>query len=131
MNPNEAAKKMSECKLPVGDYVPSYLSIDYGGLQISLVRQLPFRRPAPRLGTQRRTLLASRSARTSRSCWTSRTSRRCCSPVPPPTRPVKLGDEVSVKAVLIDPKLDIMIRRLDDPSKNEEGDGQVSARERK
>jgi hypothetical protein len=34
--PGEKEEKVSECKLPVGDYVPSYLTIEYGHLRIGL-----------------------------------------------------------------------------------------------
>jgi hypothetical protein len=45
---------------------------------------------------------------------------------------IKLGESLEVKAVLVDPKLDMMIRRLEDttPKRTNSADGQASGNER-
>jgi len=45
---------------------------------------------------------------------------------------VKLGESLEVKAVLVDPKLDMMIRRLDDatPKRTKPTDGQAAGDQR-
>jgi hypothetical protein len=115
MNPGDAAKKTSECKLPVGDYLPSYLTIDYGGLQISLSDNYHAEGHSRDMRRGRPYTIQIREDKPFVLDFSNKPAVLFASPAT--DRPVKLGDEVSVKAVLIDPKLDIMIRRMDDPSK--------------
>jgi hypothetical protein len=114
-DPAEARKKLTECKLPVGDYLPSYLTIDYGGLQISLSDNYHAEGHARDMQRSRPYTFHIRADKPFVLDFSNKPAVIFASPAT--DRPVKLGDEVRVAAVLVDPKLDIMIRRMDDPSK--------------
>jgi hypothetical protein len=101
--------------LPVGDYLPSYLTLEYGGLQISLSDNYHAEGHPRDMGRGRPYTIQIRADKPFVLDFSNKPAVIFASP--PIDKPLKLGDEVSVKAVLVDPKLDIMIRRMDDPSK--------------
>jgi hypothetical protein len=111
----EAKTKMTECKLPVGDYLPSYLTVSYGGLQISLSDNYHAEGHSRDMGRRRTYAIRIRADKPFLFDFSNKPAIVFASPAT--DKPVKLGDDVRVAAVLTDPKLDIMIRRLDDPSK--------------
>jgi hypothetical protein len=114
-NPAEAAKKMTECKLPVGDYLPSYLTIEYGKLQIALSDNYHSEGRPRDVKQGRPYTFQIRADKPFVLDFSNKPKVLFASPAT--DKPFKPGDEISVKAVLIDPKLDIMIRRLDDASR--------------
>ena len=72
----------SSCRLPVGDYLPDPLDIDYGNLRIEIARN--YHADGRRWGrwVEFRSI-RSRFVRTSLTCSTSRTSPKSCSSLPP------------------------------------------------
>jgi hypothetical protein len=112
---NGDRKKVTECKLPVGDYLPSYLTIDYDGLQISLSDNYHSEGHPRDMQKHRAYGIRIREGKPFVFDFSNKPKIVFASPAT--DKPVKRGDEVNVAAVLVDPKLDIMIRRLTDPSK--------------
>ena len=103
-------EKTRQCKLPVGDYLPSYVSLEYGGLQIS-VSDNYHADGKPRDMQRRRTFgIKIRKDRPFVLDFSNKPEVVFASPAKDQT--FKLGDEVKVAAVLTDPVLDTMIRRL-------------------
>lgn len=102
----------ASCRVPVGDYLPNYINVEYGSLRIFLSDNYhadgkPRGRVLQRVhGIRIRedTAFVFDFSNTPEVLFAS------------PARDLVLapGDELSVKAVLIDPKLDFMIRRLSD-----------------
>ena len=103
---------VSEWQVPVGDYTIDLTRIEYGSLHISISdnyhsdgkRQDPTR--------QRHFSIKIRKDKPFELDFSNKPEVMFASPVKDSV--VKPGDEVVVNAVLIDPALDIMIRRLDD-----------------
>lgn len=110
-----AGKKTTKCQLPVGDYLPSYLTIDYGGLRISLSDNYHAEGHPRDIQRGRPYTFHIRPDKPFVLDFSNKPAVIFASPAT--DKPIKLGDEVRVAAVLVDPKLDIMIRRMDDPSK--------------
>jgi hypothetical protein len=105
-------EKIRSCKLPVGDYVPSYLSLEYGTLHISLSDNY-HSDGRPRDMERRRTYgIKIRKDKPFVLDFSHKPEVLFASPSKSQT--FKPGDEVSIKAVLIDPTLNIMIRGLSD-----------------
>jgi hypothetical protein len=113
--PGTAQKRLSECKLPVGDYLPSYLTLDYGGLQIALSDN--YHSEGHPRDTQRHRTYAIHIRKGKPFVLDFSNKPAIVFASPATDKPLKLGDTVRVAAVLVDPKLDLMIRRLNDPSK--------------
>jgi hypothetical protein len=113
-------KKMAECKLPVGDYPSFYMSINYGGLQVGVSNNYYSQNraavaapgdtePRPPQGVQIREdkpFVIDFSGKPEVTFQ-----------APPADKPIKLGADVRIATVLIDPKSDILIRGLTDPSR--------------
>jgi hypothetical protein len=105
-----AAKKVSECKLPVGDYPTFYMTIDYGGLQVSVgnnyttqgQRDLPH---GIRIRADKPFVLDFPN------------KPQIVFQSPPAEKPLKLGTDVRIATILVDPKLDLMVRGLNDPKR--------------
>jgi len=128
----EQEKKTNEYKLPVGDYLPSYITIEYGRLQISLSDNYHSDGKHQNFERSRTYGIKIRKDKPYVLDFSNKPEVLFASPAKDKT--FKPGEEVSVKAVLIDPVLDIMIRRLNDttPKKKEAvklGDGQEAAPE--
>ncbi len=109
-------KAAHSCELPVADYLPAYLSITYGRLRISISENYhadgkPYRPP-------RQTKVYGIKIRKDKPFTLDFSNKpEVIFPEPAPDTSVQVGNEVKVKAVLIDPKLDIMIRGLDDTTR--------------
>ena len=109
-------KPAKSCQVPVGDYLPAYLRITLGRLSIFIsnnyhadgqrrrpsndphIYGIKIRKDKPfvfDLSNEPKVIFAS----------------------PAKNHRIKLGEELTVKAVLIDPELDIMIRGLDDTTR--------------
>lgn len=107
-----AKEKTPQVRVPVGDYLPSYLSIEFGRLQIGISDNY-HADGLPRAMDRTRTYgFKIRKDKPFVLDFSNKPTILFASPARGQT--VKPGDEVSVKAVLIDPVLDVMIRRLND-----------------
>ena len=106
-------KPAKNCQLPVGDYLPAYLTITFGRLSISVSNNYHadglFRRPSNR---PRIYGIKIREDKSYVFDFSNKPDVIFASPAK--DHQVKLGRELKVEAVLIDPELDIMIRRLYD-----------------
>ena len=104
-------EKMTECKLPVGDYPTFYLTIDYGGLQVQHRQQLHLRRRKPDVphGIQIR--------EDKPFVLDFPNKPEIVFQSPPADKPLKLGADVRIATILVDPKLDLMVRGLNDPKR--------------
>lgn len=107
----KAEKRPRRCRLPVGDYFPSDLLIRYGRLQVFLSDNY-HSDGKPRDDHARVHGIKIRSNEPFILDFSN--EPEVLFALPPKNHRVKAGEELRVKAVLIDPKLDIMIRGLDD-----------------
>lgn len=108
-------ESVTECSLPVGDYTPSIMSVTYDNLRISIshnyynnldgkrsmdniVYGIEIRKDKPyELDFSNEPMVIFESPKKRKESFTR-------------------GSEIKISAVLIDPKLDVMIRGLDDTS---------------
>jgi hypothetical protein len=105
-------KKARTCKVPVGDYVPSYLTIEYGTLQIGISDNY-HSEGRPRDMERRRTYgIKIRKDKPFVLDFSHKPEVIFANPAKDKT--FQPGDEIQVAAVLVDPALDVMIRRLTD-----------------
>lgn len=114
----KAQDNRREYLVPVGDYVPSYLSIEFGKLQVG-VSDNYHSEGAPRSVERRERNYFIHIRKDKPFVLDFRNKPEIIFSRPTKDMTFKPGDEVSVAAVLIDPKLDIMIRRLTDTSRKE------------
>jgi hypothetical protein len=128
-------EEVAEYKVPVGDYLPSYLTIRHGHLSISLSESY-HSEGAPRdMGRHPRTFFIKiRKDKPFVLNFSSQPKVIFTTPVK--DKIFKPGDEIKIAAVLTDPVLDIMIRRLDDTSRKKKetvklADGKETSYERK
>jgi hypothetical protein len=106
------------CQVPVGDYMPSYLTIEFGRLQIELSDN--YHAEGNARGRGGRAPVYGLAVRKDKPCvvdFSNPPDVMFTSPTN--TQQVRLGEELQVKAVLVDPKLDIMIRGLEDTTRNQ------------
>jgi hypothetical protein len=109
--------KTKRVRVPVGDYLPASLSIEYGSLRISISDNY-HSDGHPRDWERPRTYgLSVRKDKPFVLDFSNKPAVLFASPAKGQT--VKLGDEVRVAAVLVDPVLDMMIRHLDDTKRSE------------
>ncbi len=114
--PGTKQEKLPECEVPVGDYLPAYLTIEYGHLRLGISDSY-HTEGKPRDMERRRTYgMKIRKDAPFVLDFTNKPDVVFASPAKDKT--ARPGDEVEVKAVLVDPVLDIMIRRLDDTRRN-------------
>jgi len=99
------------CRLPVGDYLPEMVSLNYDTLSINISNNY-HSDGKPRDTTHRRWVygIAIREDKPFVLDFSNKPAVLFASPAR--DERVKTGDEISVKAVLIDPVLDVMIRDL-------------------
>ena len=106
-------KPAKSCRLPVGDYLPAYLTVTFGRLRISVSNNYHAdgqdRRPSNRPPIYG---IKIREDNSYVFDFSNKPGVMFASPAK--DHRVKLGRELKVEAVLIDPELDIMIRRLYD-----------------
>jgi len=106
---NGPAGLVSSCQVPVGDYVPETLGIQYGPLHISVSSN--YHADGERRG--RGSMAYRLEVRKDRPCVLDFSNpAEVLFASPPRQTQVRPGDELTVNAVLVDPKLDIMIRDL-------------------
>jgi hypothetical protein len=107
-----------ESQIPVGDYLPSSLSIQYDKLSIYLSDNYhDDGKPLSRASTDKKFGIKIREDEPFVFDFANEPEVMFALPVR--DYRIKPGDELTVKAILIDPKLDIMIRRLTDLSRKE------------
>jgi hypothetical protein len=107
--------KTTECKLPVGDYLPWHLRIDYGRLQIAISDNYYAEGQPDETEQDQRYAIPIREDKPFVLDFSNKPAVLFASPAT--DRPFMPGETIGVKALLIDPKLDIMIIRLDDTSR--------------
>jgi hypothetical protein len=131
--PGVQGKKASEYAIPVGDYLASYITIEYGHLGMSLSDNY-HSDGKPQNSERTRTYgIKIRKDQPFVLDFSNKPEVLFASPAKDKT--FKPGEEVTVKAVLVDPVLDIMIRRLNDTRQNKKetiklGDGQEAFSDR-
>jgi hypothetical protein len=111
------------CELPVGDYLPEFLTLQFGRLRIQLSQN--YHSEGKRQSREGRPAAFGITIRKDRPFvldFANPPAVMFTSPVK--DQRVKLGDELSVMAVLTDPQLDIMIRRLEDTSRKQTKDAE-------
>lgn len=111
-------KAARRCQVPAGDYLPSYLTIDFGRLQINVSDNYHSEGKARDRGGRPSVYgMAVREEKPYVLDFSNRPEVMFTSPTN--GQRLKLGGELEVKAVLIDPKLDIMIRGLEDTTRKQ------------
>jgi len=106
-------KPAKSCQLPVGDYLPAYLTIAFGRLSINVSNN--YHADGQGRRSSNRPRIYGIKIREDKSYVFDFSNKPdVIFATPAKDQRVKLGQELTVKAVLIDPELDIMIRRLYD-----------------
>ena len=106
-------KAAKSCQLPVGDYLPTMLTVTLGRLRIS-VSENYHADGQPRGRVSRPDIYGIKIRKDKPFVFDFSNKPEVIFASPAKNHRVKLGKELTVKAVLIDPELDIMIRRLND-----------------
>jgi len=106
-------KPAKSCQLPVGDYLPAYLTIAFGRLSISVSNNYHADGQGRRSSSLPR-IYGIKIREDKSYVFDFSNKPDVIFAAPAKDHRVKLGQELTVKAVLIDPELDIMIRRLYD-----------------
>jgi hypothetical protein len=113
---DQGTASRQQFELPVGDYLPSFLTITLGHLQISISDNYHSEgKPQDRAGRPRVFGIKIQKDRPFTLDFANQPAVMFASPAK--SARIKAGTAVEVKAVLIDPQLDIMIRGITDPSK--------------
>jgi len=124
-------KAARSCQLPVGDYRPNYLAIQFGRLGIAASYNY-HSDGKPRERGDRAAVygIAIRKDKPFVLDFSNKPDVMFASPAK--DQQVKLGELLEVKGVLVDPKLDMMIRKLDDNTRKQKNaaDGQPLGYER-
>ncbi|MBW7989901.1 MAG: hypothetical protein FVQ84_07790 [Planctomycetes bacterium] len=110
-------KPAKSCRVPVGDYLPTIVTVTFGQLSITVSNNVHAdgqRRPNnyPRI-------YGIKIRKDKSYVFDFSNKPKVIFASPAKNHRVKLGEELSVKAVLIDPELDIMIRDLKDTTKKQ------------
>ena len=120
---NGRPAEASRCEIPVGDYLPEYLTLEFGRLRIELSQN--YHSEGKRQSREGRPAVYGMAIRKDRPFvldFSNQPDVMFTSPTN--NQRVKLGDTLSVMAVLVDPKLDIMLRRLEDTSHKQTKDAE-------
>jgi hypothetical protein len=105
-------ESVRSCRLPIGDYLPEMVSLDYGSLFINLSNNYHSDGKPRDMKSSRWVYgIAIRQDRPFVLDFSNKPAVLFASPAR--DYRIKVGEELLVKAVLIDPVLDIMIRDLD------------------
>jgi hypothetical protein len=115
--PDQQQQKAREQRLPVGDYLPEYLSIKYGRLRIGLSDN--YHSDGRPRDVQRRRTFGVTIGKDKPFVLDFSNKPEVLFASPAKEKTFRPGDEVEVKAVLIDPVLGIMIRGLTDTSRKQ------------
>ena len=109
-------KPAPRCELPVGDYLPNYITVKFGRLSIEISQNYHSDgRPRDRAGRDRVYGMTVRKDQPYVLDFSNKPAVMFASPAR--DQRFKLGDSIEVKAVLVDPKLDFMIRGLEDTTR--------------
>jgi hypothetical protein len=101
------------CEIPAGDYLPEFLTVQFGRLHIQLSQN--YHSEGKRQSRSGRPDVYGLTVRKDRPCVLDfSTQPEVMFTSPTNSQRIQVGEELSVMAVLTDPKLDIMIRRLED-----------------
>jgi hypothetical protein len=125
------AKAARSCQLPVGDYRPNYVTIQLGHLRIGASYNYHSDgKPRDRGGRAAVYGITIRKEKSFVLDFSNKPDVMFATPAK--DLRIKLGESLEVKAVLVDPKLDMMIRRLDDttPKRTKTAEGQASGGQR-
>ena len=108
------------CQLPVGDYLPNYISVDFGRLRLEISENYHSEgKPRNRAGREHVYGLTVRKDQPCVLDFSNKPDVMFASPSQ--DQRFKPGDSVEVKAVLVDSKLDFMIRGLEDTTRKSSG----------
>jgi hypothetical protein len=122
VKPGEMGKEESEYKLPVGDYYPTYLWVKFGRLQVGLSDNYHLEGGGRSYTLRPRTFFIKIRKDEPFTFDFSNTPKVLFASLPKDAT-YKPGDQIEVKAVLIDPVCDFMIRDLDDTTRKSGNDG--------
>jgi hypothetical protein len=113
--------EVGRCQLPAGDYLPEFLTLQFGRLRIRLSQN--YHSEGKRQSREGRPPVYGITIRKDRPYVLDFSNKpEVMFTSPTKDQRVKAGDELSVMAVLVDPKLDVMIRGLDDTSRKQTKD---------
>jgi hypothetical protein len=116
-------KPALKCHIPVGDYLPSYMRITFGRLSIFISDNYHSDgKPSERVGNH---VYGIKIQNDKPYVFDLSNKPEVLFASPAKDHRVKLGEQLLVKAVLIDPNLDIMIRGLDDTTRKQKLDPKV------
>jgi hypothetical protein len=116
----------SRCQVPVGDYLPEFLTLQFGRLRIQLSQNYHSEgKRQSRAGRPNVYGITIRKDQPFVLDFSNQPDVMFTSPTN--NQRVKPGDTLMVAAVLVDPKLDIMIRRLEDTSHKQTKDAEGKA----
>ncbi|HUV63336.1 MAG TPA: hypothetical protein VMW24_05515 [Sedimentisphaerales bacterium] len=111
-------KPIRSCRLPEGDYLPAYLTMTLGHLRIDVSNNY-HADGKPRGPGSRPDVYGIKIRRDRPYVFDISNKPNVLFASPAKDKRIKLGEELTVRAVLIDPELDIMVRGLDDTSRKE------------
>ena len=123
---NGLPAKVNSCQVPVGDYLPEYVSLSFGRLAIGFSQN--YHSEGKRQSRDGRPSVYGITIRKDRPFvldFSNKPDVMFTSPTN--NQRIKPGDTLVVAAVLVDPKLDIMIRRLEDTSRKQTKDAEGKA----
>lgn len=111
MQPGSDRPLVAQCLLPVGDYLPEYVSVQYGRLWIHMSNN--YHSDGHQLDRQGKPSVFGIKIREGETTvWDFSNQPEVMFASPAADQTFKPGDEVDVKPILIDPALDVMIRDL-------------------
>lgn len=122
------------CRIPAGDYLPTYLRLTFGRLSIFISSNY-HSDGKPRDRADRPQIYGIKIRKDKPYVFDFSNKPEVMFASPAKDDRIKLGEELKVKAILTDPQLDIMIRGLDDTSRKqtkeyETPDGEKYTREK-
>jgi hypothetical protein len=114
------------CQVPVGDYLPEFLTLNFGQLRIQLSQN--YHSEGKRQSRDGRPIVYGITIRKDQPFVLDFANQpEVMFTSPTNSQRIKPGDTLLVAAVLVDPKLDIMIRRLEDTSRKQTKDAEGKA----
>jgi hypothetical protein len=121
-----SVKAERRCEIPVGDYTPSYITVQFGRLSIGISDNYHSDgKPRDRGDRPAVYGISIRKDQPFVMDFSNKPEVMFASPAR--EQRFRPGAELMVKAVLVDPKLDIMIRRLEDTSRKQTKDAEGKA----
>jgi hypothetical protein len=108
----------SSCQLPVGDYSPNYVTVNYGILRVNISFNY-HSDGKPRERGDRERVYGIHIRKDQSYIWDFSNAPEVMFASPAKDKKLKRGETLEVSAVLTDPKLDFMIRGLDDTARKQ------------